>query len=1068
MRKYYYLISFILLFSLNVKAQITLKGKIINRSGLGIEGTTISDIGKSIQVLSNKEGEFLINSDSYPVNLVIYKLGFKKIEKSYTNSDKILITLEEEFQEIEEVKISTGYQEIPKERITGSFEVIDEKQLGLRIGKSVLEKLDGHASGLQFDNRRGGSEINIRGINTLSNAMMDVLIILDNFPYSGDINDINPNDIASVTLLKDAAASSIWGARAGNGVLVITTKKAQASESLSIEMNKNFSLADKIDLYYNPIMTSSDFIDVEKFLFEKGHYKAAYNGNFRTKNTTVFSPVVELLYQHQRGLIEKDALDKEIDRYRSIDYRTQLLDHFYQYPTLDQSYFSIKGGNKLLQSRMSIGFDKEKGNSIGEKNQKLTLRNTTSMDLGSKIRLEGTISYANNRGGSFTNAMSNAYVVGGGKTNLYPYAEFIDGNGNHLSIPNGYNLQYVENIDNQNLLDWRYIPIEDLGKSNYINEQNYLQTQVQLGYRPIEKLAFQLIYNYENSPSSNSLIHAQDSYYSRNLINRFSQVTQDGIKYIVPLGSIKNSDYSQMKSYNFRAQSNYQNVWNDKHDLSLLLGYEMSNKQNYRDGYWVYGLDEDLLTYQTVDPINSYPIYDGLAGNSLIPNASKLNFSSSTRRFVSMYFNAGYSYKGKYNFNASARNDASNLFGVQTNDKWNALWSFGVGWSLHKESFLSNHNWINLLKLRATHGHSGNSGGEANTLPLIMYTNPSSVSLTRLPRAMLSALSNPDLKWENVQTTNLGIDLGVLNDKVNITLDYYFKKSTDLLSDDQLDITSGFNSITRNVATVLGKGFDLKISTQYDLGNVKSSSKLIFSFNQSIVDEFYGTNFRGSNYAENTGRSLNPVLNKNLYPVYSFRYAGLDPLNGDPQGYLNNEISKSYNLLLADSIQNLHYHGSGLPPYYGSIIQSFRWKNLSVSMLFAFKFGHFFQKSTIRYNNLYNSWATHGDYTMRWKNPGDELLTTVPSMTHPGNANRDRFYAAAAPNIIKGDLFRFKDVSVDYSFKIKNDKKLLDGTFFIKVNNVGLLWTQNKENIDTDFYGMPWATRYSLGVNFKL
>src|SRR5690606_36954863 len=156
-------------------------------------------------------------------------------------------------------------------------ELIDETALSTRTGTGILERIEGLAPGIQFDNRRGTSSINMRGINTFSLHLMNVLIIVDNFPYAGDIESINPNDVATVTLLKDAAATSIWGARAGNGVLVITTKKSQPNEQEKIEFSNHVDWADKYNLHYTPVMSPSDFIDVEMMLFESGHYNSAYN-----------------------------------------------------------------------------------------------------------------------------------------------------------------------------------------------------------------------------------------------------------------------------------------------------------------------------------------------------------------------------------------------------------------------------------------------------------------------------------------------------------------------------------------------------------------------------------------------------------------------------------------------------------------------------------------------------------------------------------------------------------------------------------------------------------------------
>src|SRR5690606_20145300 len=190
---------------------------------------------------------------------------------------------------IEEVEINTGYQRIPKERATGSFIRVDNQLLNRRASTTLIERLDGIAPGLQSDNRTGNQRLNMRGLSSFRGAGGSPLIVVDNFPYEGDLDNINPNDVESVTLLKDAAAASIWGSRAGNGVIVITMKKPSRDRGFRLSASTNTTISAKPDFFYEPQMSASDFIDVEMMLFEKGHYDGHLNGANARK--LVFSPV---------------------------------------------------------------------------------------------------------------------------------------------------------------------------------------------------------------------------------------------------------------------------------------------------------------------------------------------------------------------------------------------------------------------------------------------------------------------------------------------------------------------------------------------------------------------------------------------------------------------------------------------------------------------------------------------------------------------------------------------------------------------------------------------------------
>ena len=235
-----------------------------------------------------------------------------------------------------------------------------------------------------------------------------------------------------------------------------------------------------------------------------------------------------------------------------------------------------------------------------------------------------------------------------------------------------------------------------------------------------------------------------------------------------------------MSAHKARLQANSDFTVRQDWKFNLFAGTEISHVSTHTNSNTAYGYDENTLTNINVDPINPYPIYSGLASNSRIPFFN--GFDQTGSRFVSFFGNGAGTFKNRYIINFSARKDASNIFGVNTNDKWNPLWSTGLAWILTKEKFMNNLDWLDLLKVRATVGHSGNLGGVSTIFPLIYYANPSGTGLGTDRKAAVSALPNPNLKWEDVRMTNYAVDFTLFHDKLSGSFDYYIKKSIDLLS----------------------------------------------------------------------------------------------------------------------------------------------------------------------------------------------------------------------------------------------------------------------------------------------
>lgn len=1044
-------------------AQHALVGTVTDTIGVPLNNVTISD-NKGIALgQTNKDGNFYFSLKQIPRFLEFNKLGFlaKKVLVSEEN-DIGIIVMEEVTATIEEVTVyHTGYQTLPQERSSGSFFYVPEEKLKEIPTANFLEKLDGIVPGLQFDNRTGSSELHVRGINSFYSSVTRPLIVIDNFPFEGDLNTINPDDIASVSILKDAAATSIWGARAGNGVIVLTTKKAGKEEGLKISSDANLFVTQKPRLNYFQEMSSSDFMEVEKFLFNQNHYGDAIDG--LEDRTTVYSPLVMLMYDVKNGNASESELEKAVLNWEKQDYRNDLLNHYYNQMVRQQYSFSISKSTNTDSYRVGVGYDKQAGHTDFSGLDRLAVRGNLSYSLSPKFKIEANLSSSIVEDQSSLGLISYPISPGGGKSALYPYASLIE-NGENLVIPKGYNQLYINSLSDPGLLDWTYSPFNDIDKSLRENLTNHLQGGVVLKADILNSLTLDVIYNTERQWGKGRNHYSVDSYYARDLINKFSEPSVNGFIYNLPMGGILNESSSSLKSDRFRSQLNYNSLIGTDHYVAFLGGFEFSDRKSESSSNGVYGYDDNVLTVGVVDYTRAYPVYDGLSGGAFIPSFS--GFSSTTQRFVSVYANMGYTYKDRYILNFSARKDASNLFGIKTNQRWNPLWSFGLGWNMESEAFLQEIDWVNKLKLKWTKGVSGNLSGAASQRPILTYLSKS--SYTNLPYAIIQSPPNPNLKWENVSMTNYGLEYSFFNNRVYGSFDYFRKVASDLISVDPIDPTSGYGSMTKNVGKIKSQGFEWNSNWQWiKKDHLQFTSSFALSYVKDVVDVYNGNENTAENYVYMKGQVLTPLKNKVLYPLFSYHFVGLDGKSGDPIGIWEGEPSTEYGRIVSDSLRNVEYHGSALPLFYGYFQNSLKIGSISLYINVAYKLGFYFTKPTVSYPSLHNNWgSTHKDFEKRWQEPGDETKTTVPSMDYPANSVRSNFYQYSSANVEKGDHIRLQSIKVSYDInKVINKWTKGSGNLFIALNNGGVIWSRTKSGYDPDYNGLPPSKSFVVGIN---
>ena len=1028
-----------------------LNGQVVEASGgIPLSGALVLIKESGISAVSDTDGDFSISLDSGSHVLTISFIGFKTVERevSIPLDSQVLIRLEADDRILDEVEVlSTGYQEIPRERATGSFSHLDRKLIDRRVSTSIIDRMEDVTSGVIYNRNTGNDDqISIRGRSTLFGNTQP-LIVVDNLPYEGSIDNINPNDVESITVLKDAAAASIWGAQAGNGVIVITTKSGQYRQPLRVSFQSNLTIQEKPDLFYAPQMEIGDFITQERRLFESGYYNSRINSTAKTP----VSPVVEILLAAREGMISQDEADALLSKYGTQDSRRELTDIYYRQAVRQQYAFQVNGGGDAYLFNFSGGYDHNLGNQIGSKDDRITLNAKQKWRL-MRDRLEISTGIYLNRATRFSDT---------GLANPGPYESLADAQGNSLPIVAALNTRFIESTLGSGLLDWRFFPLDEIGKRNDRFISNDIRINLGINYNLLKGLDAQVQYQYWMNASETRNIESEDLFLVRHQINSYAQVMEDGtLSFAVPRGSRFSNTNSSSQSTNLRANLSY-NLDQGPHQLTALGGWELRGLGSTSDRMGYYGYDDATGLSTPVDFLTRFPQYQNPGSRLVIPYQGI--HSGLTDRYLSYFGNAGYTYKDKYLLTASARKDMSNLFGVETNQKGVPLWSVGTGWVLSEENFYGM-DWMPFLKLRLSYGFNGNVDKNTTAFTTIQYGNTHEY-VTGYRYGYISNPPNPNLRWEKIRVVNLGIDFESKSGRIGGSVELYSKRGDDLIGETQVPDSNGIYQYRGNFSGTLTRGFDLLINTINIQKTLTWSTQWMISGINDKVTYFDGSRATSQYLASQS--NMIPLEGRPLYSVYSYPWAGLDPANGNPLGYLDGEVSDEYSKIISTTTpEDLQFHGSARPTVFGSIRNTLDWKGWNLSFNLTYRLGYYFRRFSVDYAALSRGEISHADYSDRWQNPGDEIHTQIPSQPERLDTQRHNFYQGSSVLVEKGDHLRFQDIRLGYSW-VQSDHARLPFRkveFFTYLNNLGVLWKATKADLDPDFRTLKPQRSASLGL----
>lgn len=1040
--------------------QQMVSGIVKDEAGNGLGHVSLRLVGTGGLIRADELGKFefaLVRPDTLMVTLT-----GKITQRIFIDPGKsrfFEIVLKERVNVLQEVEVSTGYYRIPKERATGSFEMINSDLLNRNPDPNIIERLEGISSVLQFDRSINSGEfstdpkLRLRGLSTI-NSQTEPLIILDNFPYEGSLNSINPNDVESITLLKDASAASIWGARAGNGVIVITTKKGKFAQSNNLVFGSTWQLSQRPDLLYSrDYLPSASMLDVEDKLFELD--------NFDASDYSALPEYITLLMDRKNSAISEKEFVEKRNWLAQHDLRKDASKYLYRPALLQQYDLALNGGGSIYSYWLSSSFSKNNSNVKGNNNKRNTLSLRNQIKLTKDLDLSFGLNYA------WMEAKNNGLTLQAlkvGSRELPNYTALVDENGFPISVTGRYAKDYVDQAVVNGLLDWNYVPLNEIKLRDRRSNTKDLLINLGVGYTILDGLKLSIKYQNQRLRTDQTNVYDADSYYVRNLVNQY---TQPDLKRIIPEGAIKEGFNNELSSQSGRIQLDFNRQFGEKNAVNAIAGAELRETKSFSNpGYRLYGYNDAVLTAQSnLDYATFYPLRP--LGSATVPSPPT-GMVSLTDRFLSYFFNGAYTYDAKLSLTASLRWDASNLFGVKTNQKGVPLWSVGSAINLDRFDWMKA-DWINSLKFRTTYGVSGNVNNTVSVYPITSFFSDVNF-VTQKSYAQLKSVGNPGLRWEKVRMVNIGLDFGLFHNLLSGSVEYYQKNASDLIGVNFMDPTTGifektgFYQITNlmNYAKLRTEGVDLTVNANLGKNRLKWNGSLSFSYTANKVLDYMAN----SNVTMSTMVSTPiPIVGKSLDQNYAWQSGGLDPETGE---LLAPDGTKDYVAYINNAkIDDLADMGMKFPPYAGVFRNTFSYGNFSLSASVDYKFGFYFRRSTINYSQLFTSGVGHTDYLKRWQVPGDEKTTSVPVFPVDKNISRDELYVNSALMYEKGDFLRLADLQFSYrTFPgfLKNKECRL----FATVRNVAWIYRANALGLIPDMPNVTYPNPRTWIMGFQI
>lgn len=992
-----------------------IRGQVLDNEDIPLVGADVLVKGTTAGVYTDVDGYYEIEVPDNPeVSLIFNFFGMKPHEELIGSRDRINVILFPDVEMLDAVVV-TGYQTISKERTTGAFAKVNSEQFETQRISNVSTMLEGRVAGL--------NDGQIRGVTSM-NGLTTPLYVIDGFPVEKTTNDgygnwvesvpdINPEDIQSITVLKDAAAASIYGARAANGVVVITTKRAQKDQ-----MNVSFSATLSIQPYSTYadkyLADAATMVELEREWAAQnpnlqGAGAAAYAQGLLDDNTFTTQGIRTLLRGYA-GQMTQSEVDAQLAALAAMGY--SYYDDIKRYgarnPFSQQYNLSFGRGsekntfNASITYRNNLESDKYTDNDdIG-----INIQNTTQITKWLTLDVGTYLNYGSGSTQSFS-LFSPGYTY-------MPYDRLVNGDGSYYTNrqEDRYSAYNMSILNSNGLYNLDITPLDEIGM-NLTRQKNFSnRTYARLAIKFTDWLKYTASFQYEYANYATEQLRSKDSYDVRNTVNTYASANGDGTAtFNIPYGNIYFTSNNITRAYNFRQQLDFNKTFAGKHEVTALVGTETRENKNNYENRTLYNYDPDLMTYSLIDQVGLSSM-GSIWGWGSFTTQNTAYLLELINRYVSFYGNAAYTYDDRYTVTGSIRWDKTNLFSTGSKYQKRPIWSVGASWNIDREEFMQGADWVNMLKLRFSYGIGGNIA--KNSAPYMTAYFGSNQHVGGISGTIQSR-PNPNLRWEKTATTNVGVDFSLLDNRLSGTVEYYYKNGTDLLANTNGVPTEGwgYSTYTINNGEMVNEGFEISLNgTAVSTSDWRFDIGAIFSYNRNevtYVNVEAPVSFLLIDYPAAYPRIGNPYN-----AIYGYQWAGLSA-QGTPQLYDRN--GELYDDMTPSDIEDLLYFGTTVPVYSGALNLNLRWRNWELAAQFLFEGGHKMRNTSLPFIN--GSIAPVSNRIAdRWQQPGDEAHTDVPryiSSENPlYNYNYYTMYAQSSVNIIDASNLSLNNLSLTY------------------------------------------------------
>ncbi|MDM1528092.1 SusC/RagA family TonB-linked outer membrane protein [Myroides odoratimimus] len=1030
----------------------------------------------SIGTMTDFDGNFTLEVPQDTKSIRISFIGYESKLITLNTKGHYVVTLGADPDILNEVVI-TGYQTIEKRKLTSSVAQVSMAEINQNGVASVDQMLAGQVAGMAVVNQTGApgapAKIRIRGTASLSGAQ-DPLWVLDGMPLEGNdvpnFNDkdnidqlqnfsiagLNPDDIQDITILKDASATAIYGARAANGVILITTKKGKKGE-MKVNFTANTFVNERPDFKKLNLMNSDQKVDFELMLAgrsdiynersNQGEVMRILNGNneldmYRNGGFDALSSATQASINNLR----KTNTDwgKEIFR-----------------PTFNQQYgLSLSGGNDVSDYYFSLGYFNEEGTTIGTGFERYNITLKNNYQISDKLKVGvGLFGTQSKKKNFVTDADASINPVNYSR-NANPYLTPYNADGSYM---------YDKDISG---FSDKYVPFnfaEERANTSYELINKSFKAVFDLEYQIFNdlKLTSQLGLQLDKSDTEKYL--GKDTYSTRKFregTSYYDKVSKTN-KYFLPDGGIIENFNDDMFQYNWKTQATYNAIFNDMHEVDVMAGMEIRRTDQTIIKSKGFGYDANTLTTKPI----IFPEGSTATNNKIYETYKK---SVNENAYASFFATASYTYNRKYTVFGSVRADGSNLFGVDPKYRYVPLWAVSGSWDVTREKFMENLDFVSNLRLRASYGLQGNI--DRNTSPFLIGEYNTSTILPGYPEGNIQVMGAPNgtLRWEKTTNTNFGFDLGLFNNKIAIAFDAYNRKSTDLIGLRALPLETGFEWTNMNWAQVTNKGFELAITTR-NISTPDFSWTTTFNFarNKSIVDKIQI--YDNERLPSRQGLPVNSA--------FVIKTAGLDDkgnllfwkegekVTGKEFFKLSDPMADFYPGVMVKSdltdkeYRDLYtYAGDKDPKFTGGLINTVRIKNFDLTVSAAF--------------NLKQTVIEQPSYNMAKLDPGKNYTTDVLNVWSPNNPH------GTLPGILPDDnngnmgsdndnwmLAKWFDVS-DYGQSYKHLDIWAKEISYIRISSIRLGYSLpkellNKMRLDNVRFTVEGRNLFVFGTNYN-